>query len=131
MKTGFDLDKYLRASGATKPEIFDWSRPQPQLDDAALFCLGYMMDIESHTIIYMKDLLSTSVVREAEVTAFLSCWAYEEFFHSQVLRRFLMTQGVHVDDAHFARLRMPTAADRVIRPLSTILSHLKIGRAHV
>jgi hypothetical protein len=124
MEKGFELEKYLRASGATKPELFDWSAPQPRLDDEALFCLGYMMDIESHTIVYMKELLSTSVVREVEVTAFLSCWVYEEFFHSQILRRFLAQQGISVDDRRFDDLRRPKASERIMHSLATILSHL-------
>ena len=59
----FDLEKYLRNAGATRPDSFDWSDPGPRLEDEALFCVGYMMDIESHTVIYMKELLSTSVAR--------------------------------------------------------------------
>jgi hypothetical protein len=78
--TAFDLDRYLRVCGATKPECFDWTAVQPRLSDDALFTIAYMMDIESHTIVYLRDLLSTRVVRDNEVTTFLSCWAYEEFF---------------------------------------------------
>jgi hypothetical protein len=69
--TNFDLDKYIRASGATRPERFDWSDPGPRLDQEAMFCLGYMMDIESHTIIYRRELLSTSIVLVPTITAFL------------------------------------------------------------
>jgi hypothetical protein len=94
----FDLEKYLRNSGATRPDSFDWSDPGPRLDDETLFCLGYMMDIESHTVIYMKELLSTSVAEDPSITAFLSCWVYEEFFHSQVLKRLLESQGLAIDD---------------------------------
>lgn len=72
-ETAFDLDRYLRVSGATKPESFDWTAPPPRLSDDALFTIAYMMDIESHTIVYLRDLLSTRVVLENEVTA-LSCW---------------------------------------------------------
>jgi hypothetical protein len=61
-RTAFSLEKYLRASGATRPEAFDWSDCAPRLDDEALFCLGYMMDIEAHTIVYLRELLSTNVV---------------------------------------------------------------------
>jgi len=122
-ETAFDLDRYLRVSGATKPECFDWTTPQPQLSDDALFTIAYMMDIESHTIVYLRDLLSTRVVRDNEVTAFLSCWAYEEFFHSLLLRRFLATQGVAIEDKRFADLRSKTSlADRVIRPGIAMLS---------
>ncbi len=124
-ETAFDLDRYLRVCGATKPELFDWTTPQPELSDDALYTIAYMMDIESHTIVYLRDLLSTRVVRDNEVTAFLSCWAYEEYFHSLLLRRFLATQGVTVDDQRFADLRSKTSlADRVIRPGIAILSRV-------
>jgi hypothetical protein len=124
-ETAFDLDRYLRVCGATKPECFDWTTPQPRLGDDALFTIAYMMDIESHTIVYLRDLLSTRVVRDNEVTAFLSCWAYEEFFHSLLLRRFLATQNVAIDDQRFADLRSRTSlADRVIRPGIAILSRM-------
>jgi hypothetical protein len=35
-------------------------------------CLAYMMDIESHTVVYLRDLLATRAVLEPDVTAFLS-----------------------------------------------------------
>jgi hypothetical protein len=124
-ETTFDLDRYLRFSGATKPECFDWTTPQPRLGDDALFTIAYMMDIESHTIVYLRDLLSTRVVRDNQVTAFLSCWVYEEFFHSLLLRRFLATQGVAIDDQRFADLRNKTSlADHIIRPGIAILSRV-------
>lgn len=125
LEPDFDLDRYLRVSGATKPESIDWSLPQARLSDDALFAIAYMMDIESHTIVYLRDLLSTRVVRENQVTAFLSCWAYEEFFHSLLLRRFLATQNVAIDDQRFADLRSRTSlADHLIRPGIAILSQL-------
>jgi hypothetical protein len=34
-----------------------------------------MMDIESHTVIYLREMLSTAVAEDASITAFLSCWA--------------------------------------------------------
>jgi hypothetical protein len=121
----FDLDHYLRIAGATKPEAFDWSAPQPKLNDPALFALGYMMDIESHTVVYLRDLLSTYVVREVEVTSFLSCWVYEELFHSLLLKRFLTEQGVNVENKHFAELRTHRLArERLVRPVAKIISTL-------
>jgi hypothetical protein len=120
----FDLQKYLRASGATRPEVFDWSDPAPRLDDEALFCLGYMMDIEAHTIVYLREFLSTAVIQDPSITAFLTCWNYEEFFHSQVLRRFLLSQGVSIDDERFAKLRRQSAANRVARIGSRLLSRM-------
>ncbi len=67
-EAAFDLDRYLRISGATKPECFDWTTPRPRLSDDALFTIAYMMDIESHTIVYLRDLLSTHVVRRVQAT---------------------------------------------------------------
>jgi rubrerythrin len=119
----FDLEKYLRISGATRPDSFDWSDPGPRLEDEALFSLGYMMDIESHTVIYMKELLSTSVAEDPSITAFLSCWVYEEFFHSQVLKRFLETQGVSIEDARFAELRRRKPSRAIAEKIAGIASH--------
>ena len=120
----FDLEKYLRNSGATRPESFDWSDPGPRLDDEALFCLGYMMDIESHTVIYLKELLSTSVAEDPSITAFLSCWVYEEFFHSQVLKRFMESQGVAIEDVRFTELRRLPPSRRFAEGIGRIASHL-------
>jgi hypothetical protein len=120
----FNLDKYLRAAGGTRPEAFDWSNPGPRLDDEAIFCLGYMMDIESHTIIYLRELLSTSVVEDASITAFLACWAYEEFFHSMTLKRLLESQGVSVDDQRFAELRRRKPSDVLQQRLGVIASRM-------
>ena len=120
----FDLDRYLRVCGATKPACFDWTTPQPRLDDDALFTIAYMMDIESHTIVYLRDLLSTRVVRDNEVTAFLSCWAYEEFFHSQVLKHLLESQGITIDAGRFAALRRAKPADYMAQKLARLLSRM-------
>jgi hypothetical protein len=121
---GFDLDKYLRATGATRPELFDWTEPGPHLDDESRFCLGYMMDIESHTIIYMRELLSTSVADDPSITAFLSCWVYEEFFHSRTIAKLLESQGVRIDDKRFAELRRRKPADYVQQKIATIASRM-------
>src|SRR5260370_11904573 len=55
-----------------------------------------MMDIEGHTIVYLKSILNTCAIRDPQTTAFLSCWGYEEFFHSYTLRQFLEASGVAV-----------------------------------
>lgn len=121
---GFNLEKYLRVVGGCRPEAFDWSDPGPRLDDEALFCLGYMMDIESHTIIYLREMLSTAVVEDPSITAFLSCWAYEEFFHSQVLKRLLASQGVVIDNRRFGALRRARPADYLAQKIARLLSRV-------
>jgi hypothetical protein len=120
----FDLDRYLRAAGGTRPDAFDWSNPGPPLEEEARFCLAYMMDIESHTIIYLRELLSTAIAEDVSITSFLSCWVYEEFFHSQVLRRVLESQGVAIDDRRFAALRRARPADWAAQKFARVLSRL-------
>ncbi|MHB8605906.1 MAG: ferritin-like domain-containing protein [Thermoplasmatota archaeon] len=86
----FDLDKFLRNSKRIQVDDLAWGhvRDHPLKNGEVRF-LTYMMNIESHTIVYLKELLSTSAIKEPDVTAFLSCWGYEEFFHGFYLERFL------------------------------------------
>jgi hypothetical protein len=71
---------------------FDAFRSQP-LDDATVRCLRYMHDIEGHTACYLRDVLVTRAHRDPEVTAFLSCWNYEEHWHGEALARVLEAHG--------------------------------------
>lgn len=120
----FDLEKYLRASVGTRPESFDWSDPGPRLDDESIFCLSYMLDIEAHTIINMRELLSTSVAEDPSITAFLSCWLYEEFSHSRTIAKLLETQGMRIDNQHFVELRRRTPGDRLAQQCARLASLL-------
>jgi len=52
-----------------------------------------MMDIESHTSVYLRDLLATPAAFDPDVTAFLSCWVYEELWHGEAFSRFLGQAG--------------------------------------
>jgi len=54
-----------------------------------LRCLRYMCDVESHTICYLREILATSAHRDPDVTAFLACWNYEEFWHGEMLGKVL------------------------------------------
>jgi len=75
--------------------------------------------------VYLRELLTTGIVREVDVTAFLSCWAYEEFFHSLLLRRFLGQQGVEINDRRFSELRRRRSlADQVIVPIARLVSRV-------
>jgi hypothetical protein len=59
-------------------------------------CLAYMMDIESHTVVFLRDLLATRAQFEPDVTASLSCWVYEELWHGEAFSRFLGEAGYRV-----------------------------------
>jgi len=90
----FDLDKYLRASKKVDLSGVPWRRiSEHPLPVAEARCLAYMMDIESHTVIFLRDLLATRAAFEPDVTAFLSCWVYEELWHGEAFSRFLGEAG--------------------------------------
>jgi len=61
-----------------------------------VMCLHYMMDIETHTVIYLRDLLATRVTADPQITAFLSCWVYEELWHGEAFSDFLRAYGIEV-----------------------------------
>ncbi len=93
-ENGFDLDRYLRASRKVDLSDFSWgdiSSHPVRVNDAR--CLAYMMDIESHTVIFLRDLLATRAAFEPDITAFLSCWVYEELWHGEAFSRFLGEAG--------------------------------------
>jgi hypothetical protein len=54
------------------------------------------MDIETHTVIYLRDLLATRVTIDPQITAFLSCWVYEELWHGEAFSDFLRSYGIEV-----------------------------------
>ena len=98
----FDLEKYLRNSRHVDISDLDLSeaRAYPLTEDEVR-CLTYMMDIESHTVVYLRSILSTCAIEDPDTTAFLSCWAYEEFFHGRTIGQFLQAYGI------------PTSRDRI------------------
>lgn len=90
----FDLDRYLRGSRKVDLDGVPWDRVRLYpLPAAEARCLAYMMDIESHTVIFLRDLLATRAANEPDVTAFLSCWVYEELWHGEAFSRFLGEAG--------------------------------------
>ena len=68
----FDLDRYLRNSKKVDLGGIEWAEiPDHPLSDGDVMCLHYMMDIETHTVIYLRDLLATRVAADPQITAFL------------------------------------------------------------
>ena len=90
----FDLDRYLRASRRVNLSGVAWDEVGSHpVSEAEARCLAYMMDIESHTSVYLRDLLATPAAFDPDVTAFLSCWVYEELWHGEAFSRFLGEAG--------------------------------------
>jgi hypothetical protein len=56
----FDIDRYLRNSKRLDLSELPWDDiPDHRLSDGDVMCMHYMMDIETHTVIYLRDLLAT------------------------------------------------------------------------
>ena len=93
----FDIDRYLRASKRVDLSELDWDDiPNHPLSDGDIMCMHYMMDIETHTVIYLRDLLATRAANDPHITAFLSCWVYEELWHGEAFSEFLRAYGLEV-----------------------------------
>ena len=106
MEPTFDLERYLNNSQKVETRDLDFSRVRDYpLTPEEVRCLSYMMDVEAHTVMYFKALLRTCAARDPEVLAFMSCWAYEEFFHGRAIRHFLECAGVHIDAARMDHVR--------------------------
>lgn len=90
----FDIDRYVRSSRAVDLTGVTWEDITAHpISGAEARCLTYMMDVETHTVMYARDLLATRAAFEPDVTAFLSCWIYEEFWHGEAFSRFLGEAG--------------------------------------
>lgn len=99
-----DVDVMLGNSGALDLSGIDWEEvPKHPLREDEIRVLTYFMDVEANTIVYLKELLSTEAIHEPKIQAFLSCWAYEEFFHGHAIRRFLQAYGVPLSEARVAQ----------------------------
>ena len=90
----FDIERFLRLSGAVEHQDLDLAEAaQAGLSDDEARVLRYMADTETHTILYLRDLLAGHVAHDPEVTAFLSVWVYEELWHGRTLDLLLSASG--------------------------------------
>ena len=94
----FDIDKYTATSVAVGWADLDLEvfRTQP-LPPETLRTLVYMANVEYHTVCYTRDLLTTPSHREPEVSAFMTMWNREEFWHGEALSTVLGIHGITVD----------------------------------
>jgi hypothetical protein len=122
MVGSFDLERYLCSSKKVDISDLDLSKAsQYPLTQDEVHCLTYMMDIESHTVIYLRSILSTCAIEDPDTTAFLSCWAYEEFFHGRTIGRFLAACGVEFGRARIAEVHAQTAFTEWLKDMGASL----------
>jgi hypothetical protein len=89
-----NVEKYVDASEKLDVSDLDWdAAARAGLSDNERFILTYFADIESQTIMYLRDLLRTDAALEPEVTGFLAAWNYEEYFHGRAIGKLLAACG--------------------------------------
>jgi hypothetical protein len=85
-----DIERYISVSAKIDTSDIDWGQAREAgLTDDEKFVLTYFSDVESQTIRYMKMLLQMRIAFNPSVSAFLTTWSYEEFFHGYELGRLL------------------------------------------
>jgi hypothetical protein len=101
-----DLETYKRHAGRVKLDgiDFDAFRADP-LDEDTLRCLRYMHDVEHHTVCYLRDLLVTPAHRDPDITAFLTMWTFEEFWHGEAIAQVLRAHDEPAGAGRIAPLR--------------------------
>lgn len=126
MQPTFDLERYLDNSQKVETRDLDFSRVRDYpVTKEEIRCLAYMMDVEAHTVMYFKSLLRTCAANDPEVVAFMSCWAYEEFFHGRAIRQFLEAAGVPIDASRAHRVsRQRSWRERIEESGAALLCHV-------
>jgi rubrerythrin len=110
----FDIERYKANSKKLDLDDIRWDlvREHP-VDQQAIDAMFYMMDIEIHTVIYLSELLVSKACMDPVITAFLSCWAYEEMYHGEAFARFLREYGVPVSEDRPREVRLREGFGRV------------------
>jgi rubrerythrin len=116
----FDVEKYVRNSRKVDISDIDLSQAAeyPTTDDEVR-ALSYMCDIESHTIVYLRAILNTCAVEDPQTTSFLSCWAYEEFFHGHTIRQFLDAIGAPVSATRMLEVQKASSFTEWLKELGS------------
>ena len=90
----FDTETYTSLAGRVDLDGIDFGAfVEDPLDPSALRCVRYMHDVEYHTVCYLRDLLVTRSHRDPDITAFLTMWNFEEYWHGEALGRVLAAHG--------------------------------------
>jgi hypothetical protein len=125
-----DIETLVRRSARLEVEDLDLGAFSAQpLDPDTLRCLRYMHDVEGHTVCYLRDMLVTRAHRDPAVTAFLTCWNYEEHWHGDAIGRVLDAHGEIAGGGRLADMRRRLPAGDALRPMvfsvtSAVTRHL-------
>lgn len=101
-----DINRFLQQSGKISIDDLNWQEARAVgLTDEEKFILTYFTDIESQTILYLRDILNTKSALDPDVISFLPMWNYEEFFHGRSLARLLTECGHSMKENRPAEVR--------------------------
>lgn len=128
----FDIDRYTADSEPVSWEDLDFEafRTDP-LPRETLRSLRYMCDVEYHTVCYLRDLLVTPSHRERDVSAFMTMWNREEFWHGEALAHVLGLHGIVVDFDQLKATRMKIGWKDRLDPVKQSLLGNIIGQDFV
>lgn len=128
----FRIDDYTSSAAPVRIDDLDLTafgaRP---LSDAGLRCLRYMCDVENHTVCYLRDLLVTPSHTDPQITAFLTMWNYEEYWHGEALAAVLAAHGRHRGDEHIRALRQAQGLRGRLAPIRQALLANAVGEDFV
>lgn len=125
---GFEIDDLIQRSGKVRMDDLDLeAAARIGVTDAEARVLRYMADTETHTIIYMKDLLAGHSARDPEITSFLSVWVYEELWHGRAIDQVLVASGREVPTE---RSREITVGRSIREGLEALASHAAANLTH-
>ena len=127
-----DIETYKRHAGRVSVQDIDFDafRARP-LDLASLRCLRYMHDVEHHTICYLRDLLVTPSHKDPEITAFLTMWAFEEFWHGEALDKVLRAHDIPATYGHIRRVRLKQGLWDTVTPIHQAIAGYVIGEDYI
>lgn len=116
----FDVEKYIRNSKKVDISDIDLSQAsQYPVTDDEVRALTYMCDIESHTIVYLRAILNTCAIEDSQTTSFLSCWAYEEYFHGHTIRQFLDAIGAPMSSTRMLEVQKASSFTEWLKELGS------------
>lgn len=131
----FDIDRFIELSGAVQLDDLDWDTCRKiGVTDSEERILRYMGDTETHTILYMKDLLGGHSAKDPAITNFLSVWVYEELWHGRAISRFLRECGRPEPADHYTKVTTSASFREVVEMIlsqSTVFLTPRFIAAHM
>jgi rubrerythrin len=118
----FDIESFKDNSRKLDLSDIDWDAVKDHpLPRGAIDAILYMMDIETHTAIYLSELLVSKACMEPVITTFLSCWGYEEMYHGDAFVKFLRAYGIPIPDERPKQIRLKEGLGRVNATMTILL----------